>query len=394
LKVPFIRVVISDHMYSSVKTHVGQESEARWSVGYRRGCRGVRSLAGPQAWSDPLPFHAPRPHCENSSFPGRTYAHKTTIKNWIHGLKFCMHSSGPSCTTCTEHKQRMPTQFPTAATCFTLHASWWHQTAKQQKENEKWGQDLEVWYPHCLAHHLPGAPNTDYLVHPIVSQEPITCNNTRVPLEMRNRKMSKRVCNVDIFAIFVTTPNGYIRYFRYHPKGRVVTTNKQFLKFCTKNNLTCSTTNVHQLKEFMERNLLNLTALFIVMNKQVKKTFNINKWIWFFPVCFYPQKKCSFNLFGRGRCRILQTLGLQYQRNLNITQGPYLWDQTNFGPAQTRSRKGLPLVVNGVSCGSVRRGRGGFSIASDVLKVKGEDLTPPGCLGSVDSRKPRDRNNP
>jgi len=77
-----------------------------------------------------------------------------------------------------------------------------------KKKMKKWGEDFEVWYPHCLAHHLPGAPNTNYLAHLIVSQEAITCNNTRVPLEMRNRKMSKRVCNVAIFAIFVTTPRG------------------------------------------------------------------------------------------------------------------------------------------------------------------------------------------
>jgi len=42
--------------------------------------------------------------------------------------------------------------------------------------------------------------------------------------------------------------------------------------------------------------------------------------------------------------------GPQYTRNLFITQGRHLWGQTNFGPAQTRSRQGLPLVVNGFSC--------------------------------------------
>ena len=67
-------------------------------------------------------------------------------------------------------------------------------------------------------------------------------------------------------------------------------------------------------------------------------------------------------------------------------------------PTLDLSRHGAARVCPWLSMvlvpGSVRRGRGGFSIASDVLKVKGEDLTPPGCLGSVDSRKPRDRNNP
>jgi len=69
----------------------------------------------------------------------------------------------------------------------------------------------------------------------------------------------------------------------------------------------------------------------------------------FFFLLFFSKKKMLLN-FVRERCRISQTLGLQYQRNLTITQGPYLWSQTNFGPAQTRSRQDLPLVVNGVSC--------------------------------------------
>ena len=32
-------------------------------------------------------------------------------------------------------------------------------------------------------------------------------------------------------------------------------------------------------------------------------------------------------------------------------------------------------------------------IASDVVKVKGEDPATPGCLRSVDTRNPRDRND-
>ena len=39
-----------------------------------------------------------------------------------------------------------------------------------------------------------------------------------------------------------------------------------------------------------------------------------------------------------------------------------------------------PLVVNVVVAGSVRRGRGGDGIASDVVKVKGEDPATPGLL--------------
>jgi len=35
----------------------------------------------------------------------------------------------------------------------------------------------------------------------------------------------------------------------------------------------------------------------------------------------------------------------------------------------------------------------GAGIASDVVKVEGEDPATPGCLRSVDTRKPRDRND-
>jgi len=35
----------------------------------------------------------------------------------------------------------------------------------------------------------------------------------------------------------------------------------------------------------------------------------------------------------------------------------------------------------------------GIGIASDVVKVQGEDQATPGCLRSVDTRNPRDRND-
>jgi len=35
----------------------------------------------------------------------------------------------------------------------------------------------------------------------------------------------------------------------------------------------------------------------------------------------------------------------------------------------------------------------GISVASDVVKAKGEDLATPGSPRSVDTRKPRDRND-
>ena len=41
------------------------------------------------------------------------------------------------------------------------------------------GEDLEDWYTYYLVHHLPGAPNTDYLALPIVSEEAITFHPKR-----------------------------------------------------------------------------------------------------------------------------------------------------------------------------------------------------------------------
>jgi len=38
---------------------------------------------------------------------------------------------------------------------------------------EKPRDDLQGWHTQCLAHHLPGAQNTDHLVTPVVSQEAI-----------------------------------------------------------------------------------------------------------------------------------------------------------------------------------------------------------------------------
>ena len=40
----------------------------------------------------------------------------------------------------------------------------------------------------------------------------------------------------------------------------------------------------------------------------------------------------------------------------------------------------MPLSVKGVSCGSVRRDEEGIGIASDVVKVEGEDPGTPGFL--------------
>jgi len=84
--------------------------------------------------------------------------------------------------------------------------------------------------------------------------------------------------------------------------------------------------------------------------------------------------------------------GLQYPRNLFITQSPHLCGRTirKFGPTQIRS----PLVVNGVSCCPLEEEEEGIGIASDVVKVIGEDPATPGYyMKSVYTRKPRDRND-
>ena len=71
-------------------------------------------------------------------------------------------------------------------------------------------EDLEVWYTHCLAHHLPGAPNTYYLAHPVVSQEAITCNNTPVALEMGNCKLSI-IFDTWLYSLFsLPPPRGWL----------------------------------------------------------------------------------------------------------------------------------------------------------------------------------------
>jgi len=67
----------------------------------------------------------------------------------------------------------------------------------------------------------------------------------------------------------------------------------------------------------------------------------------------------------------------------------------NFGPAQTTKPPGhKPLVVNVVVVGSFEEEEEGTGIASELVKVEGEDPATPGYyLRSVDTRKPRDRND-
>jgi len=53
-----------------------------------------------------------------------------------------------------------------------------------------------------------------------------------------------------------------------------------------------------------------------------------------------------------------------------------------------------PLVVNIVDVGPFEEGEEETGIASDVVKVEGEDLATPGeHLRSADTRTPRDRND-
>jgi len=55
---------------------------------------------------------------------------------------------------------------------------------------------------------------------------------------------------------------------------------------------------------------------------------------------------------------------------------------------QTLDRQGLPLVVNGVSCWvRSKEEEERIGIASDVVKMKGEDPANPGCLREVMVRR-------
>ena len=67
----------------------------------------------------------------------------------------------------------------------------------------------------------------------------------------------------------------------------------------------------------------------------------------------------------------------------------------NFGSTQTTQPPGhTPLVVSVVVVGPFKEDEEGTGIASDIVKVKGEDPATPGYyLRSVDTRKPRDRND-
>ena len=80
-------------------------------------------------------------------------------------------------------------------------------------------------------------------------------------------------------------------------------------------------------------------------------------------------------------------LGLSQMRPTELLTCP------DDGAARAQA-PGFNIVL--LSCGSVRRGRGGdwYTIVSDVVKVEGEDPATPGYyLRSVDTKKPRDHND-
>jgi len=60
---------------------------------------------------------------------------------------------------------------------------------------------------------------------------------------------------------------------------------------------------------------------------------------------------------------------------------PHRWVRTNFEPAHTTEPPGQKaLVVNGVVVGPFEEEEEGTGIASDVVKVEGEDPGTPGPL--------------
>jgi len=161
-------------MYAPWWSRVREES---WNIGCRTGCPGWhRSLVKPSTFAyttHPSDFLPPHTHTQ------------TTFKNWMDGLKFCMHPSYPSCTTHIKHKQRNPTHLLAAVTCSRCkHHD--HQTDHTQTKMKKRKEDLELWYTHCLAHHLTGSWNTDNLAYTVVSRQSLKINNNPVAVEGEN----------------------------------------------------------------------------------------------------------------------------------------------------------------------------------------------------------------
>ena len=85
--------------------------------------------------------------------------------------------------------------------------------------------------------------------------------------------------------------------------------------------------------------------------------------------------------------------GLQYPRNLFITQGPHLTSNKLWTCPDTEPLGLVPGCQRCYLLGPFEEEGEGIGIASDAVKVKGEDLATLGYyLRSVDTSKSRDRN--
>jgi len=97
-----------------------------------------------------------------------------------------------------------------------------------------------------------------------------------------------------------------------------------------------------------------------------------------FFLFFYLQTSVALS----SRCwRVSRKLGPWISRNLIITQDLHQWGRTNFGPAHTTEPpEHKPLVVNVIVVGPFEEKEEGTGVASDVVKVEGEDPDTPGYL--------------
>jgi len=72
---------------------------------------------------------------------------------------------------------------------------------------------------------------------------------------------------------------------------------------------------------------------------------------------------------------------IKYHRYYEYLDNPHLLGRTNFGLAQTTEPPGhKPLVVNIVVIGPFEEEEEGIGVASNVVKVEGEDSDTPGYL--------------
>ena len=99
----------------------------------------------------------------------------------------------------------------------------------------------------------------------------------------------------------------------------------------------------------------------------------------FFLLFFFLQTSVAL---GSERWRVSRQLqGPWISRNLTITQDLHQWGRTNFGPAHTTEPLGhKALVVNVIVVGLFEEEEEGTGVASDVVKVEGEDPDTPGYL--------------